>query len=606
MKIPFLKLPRFSQEVASSTSPEDTYRQAVSTLQDLIAPAGIKISSNYLKIGEKFCSTLFILTYPSYLASNWFSVLVNLDETFDLSVFFHPLDVAKVLRQLRKKSAEIQAQINIEAERGLVRNPLLEAALQNIEQLRDLVVRKEEKLFDVGVYITFYANSPQEIKKIETKIETLLEQQMIYAKPSVFRMYEGFESSLPLGLDRMLITNPLNSQPASTLFPFVSPDLSDNKGILYGINQHNNSLIIFDRFSLSNANMVVLGQSGSGKSYAVKLEMIRSLLLGTDVIVIDPENEYSYLCNSIGGSYFKIAVASKDHINPFELPPIGADETSEDVFRSHILNLIGLIKLMVGGISPQEEIILDRALTQTYASRDIFPEDISVNNNPPLMEDLVAILQNIEGGQGLAAKLYKYIKGTYAGFFNKPSNINIFNRLVVFGLRDLEEELRPIAMYVVLNYIWTSIKKNLKKRLVIIDEGWWLLAHKESASFLYSLIKRARKYYLGVSFISQDIEDTLRSPYGKPIITNSSLALLLKQSPANIQLLGEAFNLTEREKAILLQAAVGTGLFFAGDKHVAIQVLASYAEDQIITSNPAQLLQIQQAKKNFPKTQTNR
>ena len=582
-----------------NTPAKSSFKEALTTLQDLIAPAGLEISPNNLKLGEKYCSTLFVLTYPRYLSSNWFSSLVNLDESFDLSIFFHPLEVNTILRDLRKKSAEMQAQISIEAERGLVRNPLLEAALRNIEELRDLIQQGNERLFDTAVYITFLANSKEDLKKIQSKIENALEQQLIYAKPAVFRQFEGFESSLPLGLDRLLITTPLNSQPASTLFPFSSLDLSENTGVLYGINQHNNSLIIFDRFSLANANMVAFAQTGAGKSYAVKMEILRSLLLGTNILIIDPENEYTYLADSLGGSYFRIAVGSNDHINPFDLPIVTAEETSEEVFRSHILNLIGLIKLMVGGLSPQEETILDRAITQTYASRDIFPETIAEGKTPPLMEDLESVLKSIEGGENLGAKLYKYTQGTYAGFLNQLSNIDINNRLIVFGIRDLEEELRPIAMYVVLNYIWTMIKKDLRKRIMVIDEGWWLLKHEESASFLFSLIKRARKYYLGVTFISQDIEDALMSPYGKPIITNSALALLLKQSPANIEMIGKAFNLTEQEKSILLQASVGTGLFFAEDRHVAVQVVASYAEDQIITSNPAQLEELKKAKEEF-------
>ena len=591
----------FFKTTKSNHSPQASSKEALTTLQDLIAPAGLEISPNNLKLGEKYCSTLFVLTYPRYLSSNWFSSLVNLDESFDLSIFFHPLEVNTILRDLRKKSAEMQAQISIEAEKGLVRNPLLEAALKNIEELRDLIQQGNERLFDTAVYITFLANSKEDLTKIQSKIENALEQQLIYAKPAVFRQFEGFESSLPLGLDRLLITTPLNSQPASTLFPFSSLDLSENTGVLYGINQHNNSLIIFDRFSLANANMVTFAQTGAGKSYAVKMEILRSLLLGTNILIIDPENEYTYLADSLGGSYFRIAVGSNDHINPFDLPIVTTEETSEEVFRSHVLNLIGLIKLMVGGLSPQEETILDRAITQTYASRDIFPETMAEGKTPPLMEDLESVLKSIEGGENLGAKLYKYTQGTYAGFLNQLSNINISNRMIVFGIRDLEEELRPIAMYVVLNYIWTMIKKDLRKRIMVIDEGWWLLKHEESASFLFSLIKRARKYYLGVTFISQDIDDALMSPYGKPIITNSALALLLKQSPANIEIIGKAFNLTEQEKAILLQASVGTGLFFAEDRHAAVQIVASYAEDQIITSSPAQLIAIKEAKKEFIK-----
>lgn len=579
--------------------PQLNLKEIVTTIQDYIAPSGLEVNPNYLKLGEYYVSTIFILTYPKYLSSNWFSNLVNIDETFNISIFFHPLDINKILRDLRKKSAELQAQIEMEAERGQVRNPLLEAALQNTEQLRDLLQQGTEVLFDTGVYITIIAPSLNDLNKIQAKITSALEQNLIYVKPAIFRQYEGLESTIPLGLDRLQITNPLNSQPASTLFPFSSLDLTSNSGVLYGINLHNNSLIIFDRFSLPNANMVVLAQSGSGKSYAIKMELLRQLITGVNILVIDPENEYQYLADSIGGSYFKIAVGSEHHINPFDLPKVPPDESPEEVFRSHVLNLIGLIKLMVGGLTPQEETILDRAITQTYASHDIFPETINEDHAMPLMEDLENVLKTIEGGEDLAAKLFKYTHGTYAGFINQPSNIDINNRMIVFGIRDLEEELRPIAMYIVLNYIWNIIRTNLQKRILIIDEGWWLLKHEESASFLFGIVKRARKYYLGVSFISQDIEDALLSPYGKPIITNSALALLLRQSPSNIDLVAKAFNLSEQEKAILVQAEVGVGLFFALDKHAAIYIKASYAEDQIITSNPQQLEEIQQAKNEF-------
>ena len=596
-----ISFPLFQKKKVSIS--QSTYRQAVTTLQDLIAPAGLKINPNYLKLGSKYCSTLFILTYPRYLASNWFSNVVNMDLAFNLSIFFHPIDTNKIIRRLREQSAKVQAQISIEAERGLVRNPLLEEGLQNIEGLRTVIQQGNERMFDIGVYITIFADSLEELKKKNMKVENALEQQSIYAKPTLFRQFEGLESSFPLGLDRLLITIPLNSQPASTLFPFSSLNLSQNKGVLYGINQHNNGLVVFDRFSLPNANAVIFGQTGSGKSYAVKLEILRSLLMGTDVIVMDPEFEYKYLTQSLGGTYFNIAVASPDNINPFELPPVQKDESPDEIFKNHVLYLIGLVKLMVGGVTPQEEILLDRAITQTYASRDIFPNNFQDEKTPPVMEDLEEILKNINGGEDLSAKLYKYTKGTYAGFLNQQSNINIDNRFVVFGLRDLEDELRPIAMYVVLNYIWSAIRRVLKKRLMIVDEGWWLLQHEESASFLFGLVKRARKYYLGISFISQDVEDAMNSPYGKPLITNSALALLLRQSPANINQLAQAFNLTEEEKTILLQAAIGTGLFFAQDKHVAIQIIASYAEDQIITSNPAQLLEIQKAKEELHKSQ---
>ncbi|MCX6736797.1 MAG: DUF87 domain-containing protein, partial [Candidatus Parcubacteria bacterium] len=469
------------------TKEETAYKQGIEALQDLIAPSGLLVNPNFLKIGSKYCRTLFIFTYPRYLYSNWFSPIVNMDEAMDLAIHFHPLDNNTVLRQLRRKSAMVQAQIEKEAEQGLVRDPMLETALQDIEALRDQLMQNQEKMFKVAVYITFFADSEENLQKIETKITQLLETRLVYAKPSIFRQFEGFESSMAFGLDRLYLTTSLNSGPASTIFPFVSLDLTSDQGIVYGINMHNNGLIIFDRFSLENANMVVLGKAGGGKSYAVKMEILRTLTLGTDVFVIDPENEYQYLSESIGGNFYKIAVASPDHINPFELPMIAEDESAEEVFRSHVLNLIGLFKILLGGLSPQEEATMDRAIYQTYASRDITPENYSqsANASAPLMEDLESILTTVEGGENLAAKIYKYTKGTYAGFLNQPSNINISNRFVVFNIRELEDELRPIAMYVILNYVWTMIKKELKKRLMIVDEAWYMLRHDEGAAFLF-------------------------------------------------------------------------------------------------------------------------
>ena len=578
---------------------EKIYEQGVMALQDLIAPSGLLIHSNSLKVGKKFSRTLFVLTYPRYLYTNWFSPIVNIDETVNISIYFHPLDSATVLRQLRKKSAEIQAQIETEAEKGLVRDPILETALQDIENLRDAITQNQERIFKVAVYITFFADTEENLQKIEQKITEILESRLVYAKPATFRQFEGFESSLPLNLDRLFLTNSLNSGPAATLFPFVSLDLSGESGVLYGINLHNNGLVIFDRFLLENANMVILGKAGSGKSYAAKMEILRSLPLGIDILIIDPENEYEYLARAIGGNFYKIAVASSDHINPFELPMVAEGESSEEVFRNHILNLIGLFKIMLGGLTNEEEALLDRALNQTYASRDIYPNSDFSQATPPLLEDLETVLAASAGGKELAAKLYKYTKGTYSGFLNQPSNIDISNRLTVFNIRDLEEELRPIAMYVILNYVWIMIRKQLKKRLFFIDEAWWLMQHEEGSSFLFQLAKRSRKYYLGLTTISQDAEDFLYSKYGRPIITNSSLQLILKQSPAAVDLVGKTFALTENEKAILTQVERGAGLFFAGKQHVAIQIVASYAEDQIITSDPAQLLAIKKAKEEL-------
>ncbi len=435
-------------------------------------------------------------------------------------------------------------------------------------------------------------DSLDELFKIEEKINAIFEAQLIYAKPAVFQQIEGFTSVLPLGLDKLTTWTPLNSGPASSIFPFVSTNLTSEEGILYGVNRHNNTLIVFDRFSLENANSVVFARSGAGKSYAVKLEILRSLAMGTDVLVIDPENEYERLANTVAGSFFKISLTSESTINPFEIPIVPKGEEPADVFKSHILNLVGLLKLMLKGITPEEDAILDRAITETYASRGITAETKDFTGlQPPLLEDLESVLMNMEGGRNMAERLYKFTKGTYAGFTNRPTNVDIKNRLIVFSVRDLEEELRPIAVYIVLNFVWNLIRAEFKKRIMVIDEAWWLMKYPDSASFLFSLVKRCRKYFLGVTTITQNVEDFLESPYGRPIITNSSIQLLLKQAPASIPTLEKTFALSEAEKSLLVEANVGEGLFFAGLNHVAIAVLASYFENKIITTNPEELLE---------------
>ncbi|MBI4159959.1 ATP-binding protein [Candidatus Wolfebacteria bacterium] len=570
-----------------------TYTPGVDDIANVIAPAGLEINANYIKLGNKFFRTIFILNYPRFLASGWFDSLINLPTLFDISFFVHPVDTAIALRGLRKKTAQIEAQLLDRQERGLVRDPALETGYQDIEMLRDELQQAQERLFNLGVYVTIFADSLEELNKMEEKINSILESQLVYAKPATFQQIDGFVASLPLGLDKLLINTPLNSGPVSSMFPFVSTELTSDQGILYGINRHNNTLVIFDRFSLENANQVVFAKSGAGKSYATKLEIIRSLMMGADVIVIDPENEYQKLAASVGGSFFKISLTSEHQINPFDIPIIPEGETAGDVFKSHVLNLTGLLKLMLGAITPEEDALLDRAVTETYASRDITPDKHDFTSfTPPVLGDLQVVLQNLAGGRGLAQRLEKFTRGSYAGFTNQPSNIDIKNRLIVFSIRDLEDELRPIAMYVILNYIWNLIRAEQKKRLLIIDEAWWMMKYPDSAAFLFGLVKRARKYYLGVSTITQDVEDFLNSPYGRPIITNSSLQLLLKQAPATIDLVAKAFGLTQAEKGLLLEANVGEGLFFAGLKHVAIQIIASYFENQIITTNPAELLEM--------------
>ncbi len=569
------------------------YESSEKDVRDVIAPAALEVNPKYLRLGNKFVKTLFVFTYPRYLSTGWFSPVINLPATLDVSFFTHPVDTVLALRSLRKKSASIEAQIHANEEAGRVRDPMLETALEDVEHLRDQLQQAQERIFNVSVYITLYAETTEELNKLEEEIGSLMESRLIYVKPALFQQLEAFNSVLPLNQDKLAISTPLNSATAGSFFPFISPDLTSTKGILYGINRHNNSLVIFDRFSLENANMVIFAKSGAGKSYTMKLEIIRSMMVGTDVIVIDPENEYETLARAVGGSFFNISLASKSHINPFDIPVVPKGEDPADVLRSHILNIIGLLKVMLGEISKEEDAIIDKAITETYASRDITPDKDFSKAQPPLLDDLQTILENMEAGAGLAQRLYKYTRGAYAGFTNHPTNIDVKNRLIVFSIRDLEEQLRPVAMYVILHFIWNLIRVELKRRILIVDEAWIMMKYEDGATFLFGLVKRARKYYLGITTITQDVEDFLRSPYGRPIITNSSIQILLKQAPAMMETIAKTFNLAEAEKTLLLEAGVGEGLFFAGLKHVAVKIIGSYSEDKIITTNPEEILKRQ-------------
>lgn len=583
--------------------PHEIYETGVVELQDVIAPSAVEINSNFIKLGDKIAKTIFVMSYPRFLALGWFSPIINLDKVFDVSVFVHPVDTSTVLRQLQKRVAEVQSQIHIREEKGLVRDPVLDVAYQDLESLRDNLQQAQEKLFSASLYITIYAENIDELNKVESEIKSLLESKLIYVKPALFQQKEGFESVLPVGSDKLNISTQLNSSPLSSVFPFVSFDLSSDKGILYGINRHNNSLVLFDRFSLENYNSVIFAKAGAGKSYTTKLEVLRTLMFGADVIIIDPEREYEYLAEAVDGRYFNISLSSAHHINPFDLPPVGEDESPADVLRSNIISLVGLFRLMLGGLSPEEDAIIDRAISETYAARDITPEVDFSNAIPPTLSDLELVLAGMEGGESLAQRLSKYTRGTWAGFLNQPTNVDINRKLIVFSVRDMEDELRPVAMYIITHYIWNTVRKNIKKRLLVVDEAWWMMKSEDTASFLFGIAKRCRKYYLGLATITQNVEDFLGSPYGGPIISNSSMQLLMKQSPASVDVLQKTFNLTDEEKFLLLESGVGEGIFFAGLKHVAIKVQASYTEDQIITSDPAQLLAIKKAKEEFEESE---
>ena len=592
-----------SPQGAPSDSSDATFDLAAQaagpSIKDLLAPPAMRINSNYMQIGSRLARTLFVFTYPRYLMTNWFSPILALDKEINISMFIHPIDTPWIMKQLQKKVAQVQAQMNEASEKGKVRDPMLETALSDIEALRDNLQQGNEKFFKYGLYITIFGADTKELDDTENEIRATLEGKMVYIKPATFQQEQGFNSTLPLAKDELQIHTSMNTGPLSSSFPFVSVNLSDNKGILYGINRHNNSLIIFDRFSLENANACVFAKSGSGKSYTVKLEVLRSLMMGTEVIIIDPENEYQYLTETVGGSFVKIALNSPHHLNPFDLPPAIKGELPGDVLRSAVINLVGLLRIMLGGLTPEEDAILDKALTETYASRDITPEADFSKITPPLLNDLQVILKNTAGAQSLSTRLEKYVSGSYAGFFNQQTNIELKNKLISFSIRDMEEAMRPIAMYIVLHHIWNVIRSELKRRILVVDEAWVMMRHDDAASFLFGIAKRCRKYYLGMTTITQDVDDFMASPYGKAIVTNSSMQILLRQSPATTDIIQQTFNLTDQEKYLLLECNVGEGIFFAGLQHAAIKVIASYTEDQIITSDPRQLLEIAKAKEEL-------
>ncbi len=577
---------------------------ALLTLEDVIAPSGVSVTPRTINISGTYARTFFTVSYPRYLHESWMEPILNLEKEMDISIIIHPIDTAETLKKFQKKVAEVESQINMRADKGMVRDPQLEAAYRNLEDLRDKLQQAEEKLFNVGLYITIYGNSEEDLNKTENELKGILDSRLIYLKPALFQQEQGVRSVLPFCNDELMVHSKFNSSPLSSFFPFTSFDLTSDSGILYGINRHNSSLVLFDRFELTNYNSVTFATSGAGKSYTTKLEILRSLMFGTEVIVIDPEREYEYLAEATGGRFFNISLSSDHHINPFDLPAPQADEDPNDVLRSHIIELTGLFKLMLSGLSAEEETIIDQAIRETYALKDINGNADFSELEPPLLSDFEMVLAGMEGSASLISRLQKYTSGTWSGFMNQPTNVDINQRFVVFSLRDMEDELKTVAMYIITHHIWGAVRRRLQKRLLVIDEAWWMMKSEDTASFLFMLAKRGRKYYLGLSTITQDVDDFLRSPYGEPMITNSSLQLLMKQSPTAIDNIQNTFQLTDEEKFLLLESSVGEGIFFAGLKHVAIKVIASYTEDQIITSDPSQILQIQKARAELKQAQS--
>ncbi len=568
---------------------------------DIVAPSSIEVKPDYLSVGDRLARTYFVFSYPRYLNVGWISPVLNLDVPIDVAFYIDPIDTGVILKQLRNQIADIEADLMSREQKGLIRDPKLETAYKDTETIRDSLSTGQERMFNFGLYITIYGNTVEELNKIELTLRSILESRLNYIKMAYYQQKEGFSTTSPWNMDSLVNYTALNTGSLSTSFPFISFDLSSNDGILYGVNKHNNSLVIFDRFSLPNANSVVFATAGSGKSYYQKLEILRYLMLGVDVIVIDPENEYKFLAQAVGGSFFNMSLSSNDHVNPFDIPPVGKDEKPDDVLRSNIINLVGLMRVMLKGLSPEDDSIMDTALTEMYAAKDISPKSDpnKWQENIPLMSDLEAVLETMEGAQSLLERIRKFSKGTASSFFNQHSNVSLKNNLVVFGIRDIEDSLRPIAMYMVMKYIWSAIRTELKQRILVVDEAWWFMQNEDSASFLFGIVKRARKYWLGVSTITQDVGDFMQSEYGKPIVTNSSLVFLMKQSSAAIDVVQQTFNLTNEEKYLLLESGVGEGIFFAGQKHIALRVIGSYAEHQFITTSPDEVKKILEAKKSL-------
>ncbi|MAU33651.1 conjugal transfer protein TraC [Candidatus Saccharibacteria bacterium] len=587
------------QRAQEQAEVQQAFLKGISTLRDLIAPSSIEIHSSYFRLGTKYGRTLYVYGYPRRIYTGWLSGLINVDEVLDVSMYIYPVESQVVLNNLRKKVTQLEASASINNEKGKTRDPAIEAAINDAEELRDQLQLGAERFFRYGLYVTLYADSLDELNFVQNKIETMFGQQMVFSKVASSQQEQGLNSTVPQMSDQLQIRRNMNTGAISTSFPFTSADLTDNTGILYGINMHNNGLVIFDRFKLENANMVVFAKSGAGKSFTVKLEALRSMMMGSEILIIDPENEYQKLAEAVGGSYIRLSLTSNTRINPFDLPRVIDNDEAEDALRANLVTLHGLFRLMLGGtqvaangmplaaLSPSEEADLDQALIDTYARAGITSDPLTHNSPPPTINDLYDTLLHMGGsGPQLAQRLRRYTTGTFAGIFSQQSNIDINNPMVVFNIRDLEDELRPVAMYIVLSHIWNITRTVQKKRMLIVDEAWQLMKYDDSANFLFSLAKRARKYYLGLTTITQDVEDFMGSKMGRAIVANSSMQLLLKQSSSAVDVLSDVFKLTEEEKKRLANFPIGQGLFFAGQSHVHIQIQASPTEQQLITTNP--------------------
>jgi len=588
-------LKKFVNPTPASTRDESTRGGPASpgqggplTIRDLIAPPAIEVDFDTIKIGDRYFRALFVAGYPRFVSANWLEPLISFTHTLDIAMYVYPTKSEEVLENLKRKVGEMEATIQSDMKRGRVIEPSVQVALEDALGLQQELAKGAQRFFQFALYVTIPAKNLEDLNKTTRQVEAALAALLIITKRAILQMEEGFKTTLPMGCDRLVVTRNMDTTSLATTFPFTTSELTANEGILYGINEHNDSLVIFDRFTLENANTVVFGKSGSGKSYMVKLEIMRSLMFNTDVIVIDPESEYESLSHALGGEYIRFHFGAATKINPFDLSLFtqtkGAEEESE--LNQKILSLHGFFRVVMGKLTPAEDALLDRALILTYKQKGITPDPATQTREPPLMEDLYKALIGMEdpAAQGLADRIEKFVKGSLVGIFDQQTNVEIRNQLTVFSIRDLEDELRPIAMYLILDYIWTKIRRDIKRRILIVDEAWYMMKYPDSGAFLNSIAKRARKYYLGLTTITQDVEDFLSVDLGKSIIQNSSVQILLKQSSAAIDKVAEVFYLSEGEQHLLLSADIGEGLFFAGPAHVAVRVISSPGEHALATT----------------------
>jgi conjugal transfer ATP-binding protein TraC len=543
---------------------------------DMLSYEGLEEQADYLVIDGQYLRTLFISGYPFVAQSGWLDSLIHFNHSADISYHIHEVDALQALPKLHRKITELESTRRAMMRKGAIIGSEVTDPLESAMELRDKIQRGQEKLFQMSVYVSLRADSLEELNKLTKMLENALAARLFNLKVARYQQLEGLQSILPRAEDVLGQKRNLDSSSAALAFPFMSSELVQEAGILYGVNNSNSSLVIIDRFSLNNANSITFAQSGSGKSYATKVEILRQLMQGTKVIVIDPEREYKQLTESVKGTYVKLSAKSAEKINPFDL---ATTSHSRDDLSEHTQDLMEIISLMAEGLSAREKAAVDKAILNIYER---------AKKEPPLLEDLYAELKDL-GQLQLRERLEKYISGSLAHVFNAQTNIKLDNRLIVFDIKDLPESMRQIMMMIIANFVQNRVKAQPEKRLLVIDEGWLLLEHEESARFVAGLVRRARKYYLGVSIISQQANDFLKSDYGRAIASQSSLRILMRQDTTTIKNVVSEFNLSEYESDYLLTCGRGDALIIADQNHVSVHVVASEKEHPLITTNPAEV-----------------